>query len=193
MMQTLSQQYTLAEYRDLEESAIERHEYHDGIVVVMTGGTLEHCAISGNIYALLKNSLKKTRFKPFNSDLRIWVPRYRRGIYPDVMVLEGEPQFHDDRRDEVINPTLIVEVLSRSTEAYDRGNKFMYYRSIPTFSEYLLVNQYRPWVDHYIKADSRDWLMRSYEGLEASIFLKTIDLQLSSADIYDEIVFTDDV
>ncbi len=81
MIQTLVQHYTLEEYRSLEETAQERHEYHDGEVLAMTGGTLEHSAISGNIYALLKSALRKTRFKPFNSDLRIWIPQHRRWEY----------------------------------------------------------------------------------------------------------------
>ena len=194
IMQTLStgtsKRLTLTEYRRLEESAVERHEYHDGVIVTMTGGTLEHSAISGNIYAQLKHALKKTQFKPFNSDLRIWVPQYQRGIYPDVMVIEGVPKFNDQRRDEIINPKLVVEVLSRSTEAYDRGDKFMYYRSIPEFSEYLLVNQYQPRVDHYIKSTVQEWLMRSYAGLEETVIdLKIVGVQLSMADIYEEIDF----
>lgn len=186
-MQTLSQRYTLADYRSLEESAVERHEYHNGVIIAMTGGTIEHSAISGNLYSLLKDALRKTRFKPFNSDLRVWIPQYQRGVYPDVMVIEGEPQFNDDRRDEVINPKLVVEVLSRSTEAHDRGNKFMYYRSIPEFSEYVLVNQYRPWIERYTKAENNDWLMRSYSGLEASIELATVNIDLSLADVYEDV------
>lgn len=191
LSQTSGQQYTLAEYRRLEESANERHEYHDGKIVSMTGATLEHSAISGNIYALLRSALKKTRFKPFNSDLRIWVPQYHRGVYPDVMVIEGKPIFNDQRRDEIINPKLIVEVLSRSTEANDRGDKFMYYRAIPEFSEYLLVSQYHPWIDQYTKMASGDWLMHSCDGLDASIELQTVGVQLSLADIYEEIAFTE--
>ena len=188
-MQTLTQQYTLGEYRSLEEAAVERHEYHDGEVVAMTGGTLEHSAISGNIYVLLKSALRKTLFKPFNSDLRIWIPRYRRGVYPDVRVIEGEPRFNDDRRDEILNPKLIVEVLSRSTEAHDRGGKFLYYRLIPEFSEYVLVSQYQPLVDQYVRTGQNEWLMRSHEGLEAIVGLETIDTALSAADIYEEVVF----
>ncbi|NEP59784.1 MAG: Uma2 family endonuclease [Symploca sp. SIO2G7] len=189
MMQTLVQHYTLEEYRSLEETAQERHEYHNGEVLAMTGGTLEHSAISGNIHALLKSALRKTRFKPFNSDLRIWIPQHCRGVYPDVMVIEGEPKFHENRRDEVVNPQLIVEVLSRSTEAHDRGNKFMYYRSIPEFSEYLLVNQYQPVVDQYVRTDKNEWLMRSHEGLDGIINLETIGLELNTGDIYEDIVF----
>jgi Uma2 family endonuclease len=191
-MQTLKKQHTLAEYRSLEETAKERHEYHDGTIIAMTGGTLEHSAISGNIYTLLKYALRKSLLKPFNSNLRVWISRYQRGVYPDVMVIEGEPRFNDGRRDEVTNPKLVVEVLSRSTEAYDRGDKFMYYRSIPEFSEYVLINQYQPWVDHYFKTNSGDWSMRSYEGIEATMKLATVSVQISLAEIYEDIVFVEE-
>ncbi len=191
-MQTLKKQSTLAEYRSLEEAAKERHEYHDGTITTMTGGTIEHSAISGNVYTMLKYALKKSPFNPYNSDLRVWVARYRRGVYPDVMVIEGEPQFNDQRRDEVTNPKLIVDVLSRSTEAYDRGDKFMYYRSIPEFSEYLLINQYQPWVDHYFKTESGDWSMRSYESIEATVKLATAAVQMSLAEIYEDVAFIED-
>ncbi|MGB3670943.1 MAG: Uma2 family endonuclease [Phormidesmis sp.] len=191
-MQTLRKQYTLAEYRSLEESAEVRHEYHDGAIVAMTGGTLEHSAIAGNLYLLLRNALRRTTFKPFNSDLRVWIPAYRKGVYPDVMVIEGDPQFNDNRRDEIMNPTLIVEVLSRSTEAYDRGDKFKYYRSIPSFCEYMLISQYQPCVDHYVKAENGDWRLRSYESLEATIALEIADLQLALTDVYEEVAFAEE-
>ncbi|MEL6351726.1 MAG: Uma2 family endonuclease [Cyanobacteria bacterium J06627_28] len=187
-MQTLKKQYTLAEYRTLQEAAEERHEYHDGEVVAMTGGTLEHSAISGNIYALLKSALRHSHFKPFNSDLRVWIPQYNKGVYPGVSVIAEEATFNDDRRDEILNPTLIVEVLSTSTEAYDRGDKFINYRSIPTFSEYLLVSQYQPWVDHYTKSENGDWILRSYDSLKAQLSLMTGGATLSLEDIYEDVI-----
>jgi len=188
-MQTLSKLYTLSEYRALEEAAEERHEYHDGKIVAMTGGTLEHSAISGNIYALLKNALRRSDFKPFNSDLRVWIPQYSKGVYPDVSVIEGNAEFNDNRRDEVLNPRLVVEVLSNSPEAYDRGGKFIYYRSIPTFSEYLLVSQYQLWVDHYTKSENGDWILRSYASLDAQLQLTTGEVTLNLEDVYEDIVF----
>jgi len=189
-MQTLARQYTLAEYRCLEETAEERHEYHNGTLTAMTGGTFEHSAISLNIASALKTLLKKTSFKPCNSDLRIWLPAAQKGVYPDVLVIDGQPEFSAGRRDEILNPKLIVEVLSRSTEAYDRGDKFKYYRTIPTFTEYLLVNQYQPWVERYSKTESGDWLLQSYEDLTAAIALNTGNAILTLADIYEDIEFS---
>ena len=189
MTQAVGQKYSLADYRRLEETATERHEYRDGEIVEVSGGTLEHSAIAGNFYALLKSALKETQFKPYNSDLRIWIPRYGRGVYPDVVVIEGEAQFNDNRRDEIVNPALVVEVLSNSTEAYDRGDKFKYYRSIPEFREYVTVDQYQPWVECYTRTGEGDWLMRSYEGMNALLKLRTIDLEIAIADIYEDISF----
>jgi len=181
--------YTLAEYWTLEETAAERHEYRDGDIVAMTGGTIEHSRIALNLASSFKFVLKGTPFKPFNSDLRIWIPQYRCGLYPDITIVEGEPQLHDGRRDEILNPTLIVEVLSQSTEAYDRGDKFMYYRSIAEFSEYLLVNQYRPAIDRFVRTDTNQWLMESYVGLETIVRLKTAMLELRIADVYEDVTF----
>ena len=188
-MQTLSKQYTLAEYHSLEETAQERHEYHNGAIVAMTGGTLEHSEIAGNLYAILREAFKKTPFRPFNSDLRVWIPTYLKGVYPDLSVIDSEPQFNDNRRDEILNPTLIAEVLSHSTEAYDRGDKFKYYRSIPEFREYLLISQYQPLVDHYVKGKDGDWRLRSYETLSATVQLTTANAQLDLAELYEEITF----
>ncbi|MEO1634548.1 MAG: Uma2 family endonuclease, partial [Cyanobacteria bacterium J06631_9] len=110
------------------------------------------------------------------------------GVYPGVSVIAGEATFNDDRRDEVLNPTLIVEVLSTSTEAYDRGDKFIYYRSVPTFSEYLLVSQYQPWVDHYTKSENGDWILRSYDSLKAQLSLMTGGATLNLEDIYEDVI-----
>jgi len=188
-MQTLTRQYTLEEYRRLEETAEERHEYHDGTITAMTGGTFQHSAISLNIALALKMLSKNTPFKLANSDLRIWIPDYQKGVYPDVTVIEGEPEFSAGRHDEILNPKLIVEVLSRSTEAYDRGDKFSYYRTIPTFTEYLLVNQYRPSVEQYVKTEGGDWRFRSYEDLSLSIEIDTAADSFTLADIYEDVTF----
>ena len=189
MTPAVDQRYSITDYRRLEEVADERHEYRDGVIVAVSGGTLEHSAIAGNIYALLRNALRRTQFKPYNSDLRVWLPQHNWGVYPDVMVIEGVAEFNDDRRDEITNPRLIVEVLSRSTEAYDRGDKFKYYRSLASFCEYVLVDQYQPYVECYTQTDEGDWLLRSHEGLEAQITLKTLNTQLALADIYEDIAW----
>ncbi|HEY9798990.1 MAG TPA: Uma2 family endonuclease [Leptolyngbyaceae cyanobacterium] len=124
MLSTIKHRYTLDEYRALEEKAEGRNEYRDGEIVPMLGGTLKHSRIGGNILTYFTSLLRDTQFEPINSDLRLWIPKYRRGVYPDVMIFDGEPQLNENRSDEVLNPVLIVEVLSPSTADYDRQSKF---------------------------------------------------------------------
>ncbi|MBP5977508.1 Uma2 family endonuclease [Brasilonema sp. CT11] len=188
MVSTIKRRYTLDEYRALEEKMEGRSEYRDGEIVPMPGGTLKHSRISGNIFAFLKFLLRDTQFEPINSDLRLWIPEHRRGVYPDVMIFEGEPQLNGDRLDEVLNPILIVEVLSPSTADYDRQNKFRIYRSIPSFKEYLLVEQDEPFVERYSK-QTQGWLLSEFNGLERSIFLDSVKMELPMAEIYRGVVF----
>ncbi|HAX80410.1 MAG TPA: hypothetical protein DCY88_32385 [Cyanobacteria bacterium UBA11372] len=142
LTQTPQRTYTPDEYRKLEETAEFRSEYRDGEIVPMTGGTINHNRITRNICTFLQLGLRGKNAEPFMSDLRLWIPRYRRATYPDVMVISGEPVFNEGRNDEVLNPILIVEVLSNSKEDFARTNKFRFYHSIPEFREYILVDQY---------------------------------------------------
>ena len=181
--------YTPDEYRELEETAEFRNEYRDGEIVQMTGGTINHSQIIGNIYAFLKSALRGKNARPFMRDLRLWIPRYRRGTYPDVMVVEGELVCTEGRKDEILNPVLIVEVLSKSTKDFDREDKFRLYRSIPEFREYVLVNQSEFLVAQYIKTESNEWLFREYEGESARVSFASVEVQMSMSDIYELVVF----
>ena len=189
LVQSKQQIYTLDEYRELEETAEFRNEYRDGEIVQMSGGTINHSQIIGNIYAFLKSALRGKNARPFMSDLRLWIPRYRRGTYPDVMVIEGEPVFTEGRSDEILNPIMIVEVLSKSTKDFDREDKFRFYRSIPEFREYVLVNQSEFLVAQYIKTESNEWLFREYEGESAIVSFASVEVQMSMSDIYELVVF----
>ena len=181
--------YTPDEYRQLEETAEFRNEYRSGEIVQMTGGSINHSQIIGNIYAFLKSALRGKDARPFMSDLRLWIPRYRRGTYPDVMVVEGELVCTEGRKDEILNPVLIVEVLSKSTKDFDREDKFRFYRSIPEFREYVLVNQSEFLVAQYIKTESNEWLFREYEGESATVSFASVEVQMSMIDIYELVVF----
>ena len=156
LVQSKKKIYSPDEYRELEETAEFRNEYRDGEIVQMTGGSINHSQIIGNIYAFLKSALRGKNARPFMSDLRLWIPRYRRGTYPDVMVVEGELVCTEGRKDEILNPVLIVEVLSKSTKDFDREDKFRFYRSIPEFREYVLVNRSEFLVAQYIKTESNE-------------------------------------
>ncbi|MEH1997285.1 MAG: Uma2 family endonuclease [Nostoc sp.] len=188
MIFTISRRYSLDEYRAIEEKAEGRSEYRDGEIVPMPGGRLKHSRIGRNILTYFTSVLRDTQFEPISSDLRLWIPEHRRGVYPDVMVFEGEPQLNAERLDEVLNPTLIVEVLSPSTADYDRLSKFRMYRSIESFSEYLLVEQNEPFVERYTK-QAEGWLLSDFSGLELSISLDLVSIELPMAEIYRGVVF----
>jgi Uma2 family endonuclease len=188
MIVKVTHRYSLDEYRALEEKAEGRSEYRDGEIVPMPGGSLNHSRIGGNIFAFLKFILRETQFEPINSDLRLWIPEYKRGLYPDVMLFDGQPQLNGDRNDEVLNPLLIVEVLSPATASYDRESKFRMYRTIPSFCEYLLVEQDEPFVERYSK-QAQGWLLSEFKGLELSIALDSVGIELPMAEIYRGVIF----
>jgi len=176
------------EYLELERQAEFRSEYRDGEIVQMTGGTIDHNRIAGNVYAFLKYTLRGKKAEPFFGDLRLWIPDYQLYTYPDVMVIQGAPVFCDDRKDTVTNPSLIVEVLSKSTQEYDRSDKFKMYRSIPQFQEYVLINQYQIEIEHYTKT-SEGWLLRDYGADTPTIQLRSVELELAIADLYEGVSF----
>ncbi|GAB4184933.1 MAG: Uma2 family endonuclease [Coleofasciculaceae cyanobacterium] len=188
-IQTQQRFYSLEDYRQLEETAEFRSEYRDGEIVPMTGDTINHNRIAVNICTFLKFALRGKNAEPFMSDLRLWIPRYRRGTYPDVMVIAGQPIFNEGRKDEVLNPILIVEVLSQSTEDFDRENKFRFYRSITELREYVLVDQYEFLVEQYIKNEAGQWLFQEYEGEAATVSFASVRVQMSMSDIYESVVF----
>ncbi len=178
---------SLDNYRKLEEISEFKHEYHDGVIIPMTGGTINHNRIVLNLIYLLINALKNKPYEVFSSDLRVWIPQYRRGVYPDVMVISGDAIFNENRQDEILNPCLIFEVLSPSTSSYDRGDKFLYYRSIPEFKEYILIDQSEYLIEHYTKTENNQWLLEDHQIEEEIIKLTSIDIEVTISDIYENI------
>ncbi len=188
MIATTAHRYSLDEYRAIAETSEEKSEYYDGEIITMTGGTATHSRIGRNIVNLLDNNLQDTNFEAINNDLRIWIPKYRCGVYPDAMVIQGQMQFHNGRKDEILNPLLIVEVLSPSTRKYDRTDKFEMYRSIPSLCEYLLIRQDRAFVERYSK-QLDGWLFSDFDSLENSILLESINVELAMTKIYRGVIF----
>ncbi|MBD2117179.1 MAG: Uma2 family endonuclease [Microcystis wesenbergii TW10] len=180
---------SLEEYRNLETSAETKHEYHDGEIIEMTGGSINHNSILINLIVLLKLALRGTNYRLQSSDLRLWIPQYNRGLYPDLMIIAGEPLFSDNRNDEILNPCLIIEVLSPSTSGYDRGDKFRYYRSIPQLNQYLLVSQGEILIESYSKTSENNWLLQEYTPARGIISLDSLGISLNIADIYEGIDF----
>ncbi|MDJ0619252.1 MAG: Uma2 family endonuclease [Calothrix sp. MO_192.B10] len=184
--------FTLEEYRAMEETAEIRHEYRNGEIIAMPGGSETHSAIASNLLIYLGFLLRDTNFRLYNSDLRVWIPEYKCGTYTDLMVVDGQPQLNGERTDEILNPLLIVEVLSPSTEAYDRGEKFRKYRSIPSFGEYLLVSQTEPYIEQYHKLDDSNnrWQWQVYDHLDQLILLYSLKVEIPIAEVYRRINFS---
>jgi Uma2 family endonuclease len=172
-----------AAYLELERSAEVRHELVDGEIIAMSGGTWEHSLIAQNIGGELRAALRSTPCQVLNSDLRIWIEAPKRYTYADVVAVCGPPRFTDELRDTVVNPTAIFEVLSDSTESYDRGEKFAGYRSLPSLQEYVLVSQKRELVEHFHRQADGTWLLHVY-GAGESVSLPSLGCELKVAEVY---------
>jgi Uma2 family endonuclease len=180
--------YTPEEYLELEINAQARHEFIDGEIVEMTGGLPNHNQIALNLSGALNFALKRQPYRVFVLDQRLWIPQSRIYTYPHVMVVQGELQLQEGRRDIITNPIMIAEVLSDSTKAYDRDKKFKAYRTIPGFQEYLLIEQEMMYVEQYVKTESNQWIFSEYDSA-AILSLSTIPFELSLAELYDKIDF----
>lgn len=183
-MQLQTRTYTTEEYLHLEEQAEYKSEYLDGEIIPMTGGTTNHNEISLNIVTNLRFSLRKQDYRVYMADVRLWIPRYRQYTYPDVMLIKGEPIYADKGTTTITNPVMITEVLSPSTQNYDQGDKFTYYRSIPEMEEYVLISQQKYHVMQYTKTEAGKWLLSEYETEDDSIQLASVDLELKLSEIY---------
>ena len=190
-IQIQNRYYTPEEYLENEEKAEYKSEYRDGEIVPMTGGTTNHNKIALNFAAYLKFSLKGKKYDIYIGDVRLWLPRYRQHTYPDVMVVQGQPAYTGKNTTTVMNPCLIAEVLSKSTKNYDQGDKFLYYRSIPEFKEYILIDQYQYHVMQYVKTADSQWLFTEIEGETATLSLQTIDFQIQLSELYEQVNFAD--
>lgn len=184
-----SQLYSPNDYLDLEIASEMRHEYINGEIVPMTGGTPNHNRIIRNLCTALTIGVRGQTYEVFVADQRLWIPDTQIYTYPDVMVVAGELAYQVGRRDTLTNPLLIIEVLSASTRSYDRGDKFAAYRTIPTLAEYLLVDQYSYQVEHYAKTGAKQWLLQVYDEPETTLQLTTLEVAIALTDIYDKVQF----
>ncbi len=178
---------TPEEYLEMERRAERKSEYFHGEMFAMAGASYAHVVIVDNLVRELGNRLEAGPCSVHSSELRLRVSPNGFFTYPDVMVICGDPQFVDGRRDTVVNPILIVEVLSESTQAYDRGKKFEQYRTLPSLREYLLVAQDAPRIEQFARQPDDNWLRAETSGRDASIRLASIDCLLPLAGIYDQI------
>lgn len=184
MSSAAEKRYSPADYLALERAADTKHEFFDGEIFAMSGGTKVHSRLSVNMLHELSKALETSPCEVLNSDMRIKLPT---GLYtyPDASVICDSPQFEDGHDDVLLNPIVIVEVLSPSTESYDRGKKFEHYRSCPSLRDYLLIAQDRVFVEHYSRqADTDQWLLTTWNSLEAAVTLTALGVRLPLRGIY---------
>ena len=181
--------YSPAEYLELEVNSDIRHEYINGLIIHKTGGTPDHNQLAGNFYAILNFALKRQPYQVFVTDQRLWIPNRKIHTYPDIMVVQTPLVFAEGRKDTIINPVMIAEVLSTSTKGYDKDEKFAAYRTIPSFQEYILIDQYTMHVEQYSKTDNNKWIFSEYSNSHDSLNLSAIACQILLEDIYDKVDF----
>jgi Uma2 family endonuclease len=186
-MSTQPQTYlTPEEYLTIERQAPDKSEYVDGVMYAMSGASFKHNVIVANVVAELVQQLKGRPCRALPSDIKVRMPDSRKFFYPDVSVVCGEPQFHDERSDVLLNPTLIVEVLSESTAAFDRGEKFQAYQQLDSLQEYLLISQDKIFIEQYVRQAREKWTYIAMVGLESSLALPSIECALSLKAVYDK-------
>ncbi len=179
---------TPEDYLQIERKAEYKSEYVDGVMYAMAGGSPEHSLIAGNLLTELNIQMRDRPCLVFNSDMKVRVPSSRKFHYPDATVVCDKPQYADDEKDALINPLVLIEVISETTAADDRGKKFQYYQEIDSFQEYLLVDPDEPVVERFVKQSDSDWIYTKIEGLEQSIELVTINCRLKLKDIYAKVL-----
>jgi len=181
---------TPEEYLAAERKAETKSEYYDGEVFLMSGASLEHNLIVANIIASLVQQLRGKGCSTLPNDMRVHIPATGLFTYSDVIVVCGKPQLKEDgHRDTLLNPTLAVEVLSPSTASYDRGQKFVHYRSLDSFQEYLLVEQHESKLARYTRQPDDSWVLKDFRGANTRVELISVGCVLTLADVYDKVTF----
>jgi Uma2 family endonuclease len=192
-MSTLPTSYlTPEQYLEIEREAEFRSEYLRGQMHAMSGGTLNHARIVANVLSRLHEQLRGRPCEPAANDLRVYIARENVYTYPDIVVTCGPVQFQDARRDTIMDATAIVEVLSPSTRNYDRGEKFRFYRSLPSFSEYLLLAQNTIRAEHHQRQPDGSWLFREFTAPGDLVELKSIGCRLHAEPLYERVTFESD-
>jgi Uma2 family endonuclease len=187
----LPKQYTFAEYLRREARAKERHEFYNGKIVLMPGGTDKHSEISANVISALKVVVRPLplKYRVYSSDLKIYIEPADSSVYADAFVICEQPIYWENRRDIITNPLLIIEILSPSTRSYDRLGKFELYKMLPSFREYVLVNADKPSVETRFLEEADLWRIKTETILSHQVLLKSLNTSISMEDIYENIDF----
>ncbi|HVU13228.1 MAG TPA: Uma2 family endonuclease [Phototrophicaceae bacterium] len=180
---------TVEQYLEMERASEEKHEFRDGVVYLMSGATHRHSIIQISTLASLHAQLRKRPVLVFPSAMRLKVEKTGLYTYADGCVVCEPPQLEDDQQDTLLNPTLIIEVLSPSTETYDRGKKFQHYRALESLQEYVLIAQDQPRIERYLRQPNHEWLLSDAVGLESRLELPSIQCVLALADVYEKVDF----
>lgn len=182
-------QYTAEEYLALERASMEKHEYYRGEIFAMSGASLPHNQIQMNFIGETRNFLKGKSCDIFGSDLRVHIPVNGLYTYPDAVIVCGALQLMDKEVDTLLNPAVIVEVLSKSTQSYDRGDKFALYRAIPSLKEYILVSSESMGVEQYTRQENNTWVLKEFQQLHDSLQIAAINFSLPLAELYSGVSF----
>lgn len=181
--------FELSAYLQFEESSSVRHEFVDGIIYAMVGGSHRHAVINANLMGRLHSRLAGKPCRPLGSDMRLFIREANMATYPDLAIYCGKPEMLPGRMDTLLNPTVVVEVLSPSTRQFDRGEKFDFYQRIPSLKQYVLVHQERPVVELFTRTVHGLWQPALLHGLEALLDLVSVGVQLPLADLFDGVEF----
>ena len=179
------QRYTIEEYLELENAATEKHEYYQGEIFAMSGPKYQHVKICANIQTYLGQKLKGKPCQPLGSDMRVHIEKNTLFTYPDILVVCGDPLFLNNDEWNLLNPTIIFEVLSPSTKNYDRGEKFRLYRDIPTLKEYILIDPEAIIIESWGINAQGNWELKEYKALNETLQLESIQVSLELRDIYE--------
>jgi Uma2 family endonuclease len=188
-LQTKQHYYTPEEYLQMEEKVEDKNEYHNGEIIPMTGSTTNHNKIAVNFCRKFPLTINDQDYELYIGDIKLLIPNYKVYTYPDIMIVKGKPIYEGSGKTIINNPLIIAEILSKSTQNYDRGEKFKYYRSLPSLSEYILIDQYSFYVEQYAKQNDQRWLFKDNEGSQAMLNLDSIDFQIAFSDLYARIDF----
>lgn len=177
--------YTIEEYLEMENASSEKHEYYQGEIFAMSGNKFQHNIVTSNLIGSLGNRLKSKTCRPFSSDLRVHIKKNTLFTYPDISIVCGKPEFLNDDQFNLLNPTVIIKVLSPSTKSYDRGDKFRLYRDIPSLKQYILIEPEAIHIEAFSINTQGYWELKEYSALNESLQLRSIDVDVALEDIYD--------
>jgi len=184
---------TPEEYLHFERQSETKHEYFDGEIFAMAGASRKHCKLSANLMRIIGNKLHQTKCNVYSNDFRVKIKETGLYTYPDVIITCGKEILEDQVKDTLLNPLILIEILSPSTEKYDRGKKFAHYRQIESLQNYILISQEEPRIEIFQRQNNDQWLFFFFFLLENSIEIPAINCMLSLTEVYDKVDFNDDL